>query len=74
MFLGHHSGVVELLPMADIFALTSRFEALPLALLEAMAAGLPCVATDVGGVGDLVRAARAGTLHAPGDVPGSLRL
>ena len=40
--------------MADVFLLSSHYEAQPLCVLEAMAAGKPVIATDVGGVGDLV--------------------
>ena len=46
--------VEDYLANADVFLLSSDYEALPLALLEAMAAGLPIVATDVGGVRDIV--------------------
>jgi len=49
----------------DVFCLPSRHEALPLALLEAMAEGLPCVATDVGDVGS--RLGDAVELIPPGD-------
>jgi glycosyltransferase involved in cell wall biosynthesis len=49
-FAGHVDDVPAFLAGLDLFCLPSRHEALPLALLEAMAAGLPCVATDVGDV------------------------
>ena len=55
---GHRDDVPAFLAGADVFCLPSRAEALPLALLEAVVAGLPCVATDVGDIaaelGDLV--------------------
>lgn len=47
-FLGFREDVAQLLMASDIFGLTSRYEALPLVLIEALAAGLPCVVTDVG--------------------------
>ena len=53
-FAGFVVNVEEYLANADVFLLSSDFEALPLALLEAMAAGLPIVATDVGGIRDIV--------------------
>ncbi|WP_437794404.1 glycosyltransferase [Sorangium sp. So ce693] len=50
LFAGERHDVPALLAALDVFALPSLSEGLPLALLEAMAAGLPAVATDVGGV------------------------
>jgi glycosyltransferase involved in cell wall biosynthesis len=47
-FLGFRADVGGLLRASDIFILPSRYEAMSLALLEAMAAGCPCVVTDVG--------------------------
>ncbi len=49
-FAGFVSDVPAFLRRLDVFCLPSRREAMPLALLEAMAHGLPCVATDVGAV------------------------
>jgi glycosyltransferase involved in cell wall biosynthesis len=53
--LGERSDIPDLLRAADCFCLPSRHEILPIALLEAMALALPVVATDVGGVAELVR-------------------
>ena len=51
---GSRADVADLLPAFDVFALSSRFEGLPIALLEAMGSGLPCVATTVGGIPEVV--------------------
>jgi glycosyltransferase involved in cell wall biosynthesis len=68
--LGERSDVAALLAEADVGVLTSRFEALPVALLEYMAAGLPVVVTDVGDCGATVRGAGGGLAIASGDVDG----
>lgn len=54
-FYGQRDDIPHLLKTADIFILCSTYEGLPLSILEAMAAGLPIIATDVGGVGDIVK-------------------
>jgi glycosyltransferase involved in cell wall biosynthesis len=64
-FLGVRRDVPRVLAALDVFALSSRLEGLPLALLEAMAVGLPAVVTDVGGMGAAV--GRAGLLVPAGD-------
>ena len=56
-----------LLAAADIFALPSLYEGMPNALLEAMAAGLPAVATPVGAVPEMVVDGREALLVPPGD-------
>ena len=66
-FLGYRPDPVRVLVAADVFCLSSRFAGLPIALLEAMAAGLPVVATTVGGVPGVVADRREGLLVLPGD-------
>ncbi len=66
--LGQRRDVAALLAAADLFALPSLWEGLPLALLEAMAAGAPVVATAVGGVPRVVEDGVTGRLVTPGDV------
>ncbi|MBT0772547.1 glycosyltransferase family 4 protein [Kineosporia sp. J2-2] len=66
-FLGRREDVPALLARADVFALASEWEARPLAVQEAMAAGVPVVATAVGGVPDLL--ADTGALVEPGSAP-----
>ena len=65
--LGERHDVPELLAAADIFVLASRSEGAPLSILEAMAAGLPVVASDVGGVAELVADGETGLLVPAGD-------
>jgi glycosyltransferase involved in cell wall biosynthesis len=62
MFLGHRGDVPAVLAAADVGVLSSDFEGSPLAVLEYMAAGLPVVATDVGGVPSMVRRGETGLL------------
>lgn len=64
-FLGVRMDVAELLQLFDVFALPSVREGLPMALIEAMSAGCAIVATDVGGVGTLVRTDDTGLLIPP---------
>jgi glycosyltransferase involved in cell wall biosynthesis len=55
------------LPTFDVFALSSLWEGMPLGILEAMHAGLPVLATDVGSVAEAVRDGETGYLVPPGD-------
>jgi glycosyltransferase involved in cell wall biosynthesis len=66
-FLGHRDDVPSLLASADAFVLPSRSEAFPNGVIEAMAAGLPVVASAVGGLLDLIDPGRTGMLVAPSD-------
>ena len=66
-FLGPRSDVPDLMQAVDGYLLSSAWEGLPLVLLEAAAAGLPIVATDVGGVREIVRTEAMGLVVPPGD-------
>ena len=70
LLLGHRSDIPELLSIMDIFCLTSKKEGLPLSLIEAMAAGLPLVGTDVEGIRDIICHGKNGFLVKPGDTSG----
>jgi glycosyltransferase involved in cell wall biosynthesis len=59
--------VPELLAAFDIFALASEREELPVAILEAMAAGLPVVAVETGGIPEMVAEGETGFLVPPRD-------
>lgn len=71
--LGRRDDVAHLLPAFDVFLLTSRWEGLPRALVQAMAVGVPVVATKVDGVVDVVEDGVTGLLAEPGDVEGLAR-
>ncbi len=66
--LADYDRIPDLLAAADVFVLPALQEGLPLALLEAMAAGCPLVASRVGGIPSVIEHGRHGLLVAPGDV------
>jgi glycosyltransferase involved in cell wall biosynthesis len=66
-FLGHRDDVPALLAVCDAFVLPSLFEGTPIALLEAMSAGKPIVATAIAGVNELVAADESALLVPPDD-------
>jgi len=65
--LGQRDDIPRLLASLDLFVLPSLWEGLPYALLEAMAVGVPVVASDITGVTDLVRPGDTGWLAPPAD-------
>lgn len=67
-FLGVRSDVPDILRSSDIFVLPSIYEGLPNVILEAMASGLPVVASRVGGIPEAVEEGKTGFLFRPGDV------
>jgi len=69
-FLGWRRDLPTIYAATDVFALTSRNEGTPVALIEAMAAGVPGVSTDVGGVGDVIASEAMGVRVAVDNVAG----
>jgi glycosyltransferase involved in cell wall biosynthesis len=67
VWAGMRDDVPDLLQAMDLWVMSSLREGLPVALLEAMAAGLPIVATSVGGIPDAVTDGREARLVPPGD-------
>jgi glycosyltransferase involved in cell wall biosynthesis len=65
--LGYRSDIRECLAASDVFVLSSDWEGHPLAAMEAMACGLPVIATAVGGVPEVVESGREGLLVPQGD-------
>ena len=68
IFLGTRRDVPDLLPGFDVKCLSSKYEAVPITLIEAMAACLPVVATDCGSVGETVEDGAQGFVVPVGDV------
>ena len=66
-FLGQREDVPELMEVFDVFGLPSLWEAMPYTILEAMAAGLPVVVSNVSGLGEFVQHDRQGLLVPLGD-------
>jgi glycosyltransferase involved in cell wall biosynthesis len=72
--LGHRDDIAAQLADCDAFALISDWEGLPYSILEAMAAGLPVLATRVGGIADLVVTGSTGELVPPRDAAAAGRV
>ncbi|WHZ29216.1 MAG: hypothetical protein OJF51_004017 [Nitrospira sp.] len=70
VMLGHREDTYELLQAMDMFVLSSLHEGIPMALLEAMAVGLPVIATRVGGIPEVIEDRVSGILVEPGDPNG----
>lgn len=70
VFTGFRSDVARLMLAADLSVLCTHFEGLPLVMIEAMAAGLPCVATAVDGIPEALTDGVTGLLHQHGDAEG----
>jgi glycosyltransferase involved in cell wall biosynthesis len=70
VFTGHRTDIDDMLESFDVFVLSTHWEGFPLVILEAMAHGLPVVATAVDGIPEVVDPDRTGLLHIHGDHAG----
>ena len=66
-FLGNVQDIPAFLASLDIFVLPSRYEGFGISLIEAMAMGLPCIASRLDGPAEVLRDGKYGTLFTPGD-------
>lgn len=64
-FVGVKTNIPEFLYKADIFLMSSSFEGLPIALIEAAVVGLPCIVTDVGGCAEIIAKSNNGVAVPP---------
>jgi glycosyltransferase involved in cell wall biosynthesis len=69
LILGHRPDAIRIMAACDVFVLASHYEGLGVAVMEALALGLPVVATAVGGVPEVVEHGREGLLVPPGQPP-----
>jgi glycosyltransferase involved in cell wall biosynthesis len=67
IFWGQQLNVSPFFSAADAFIMSSSSEGLPISLLQAFSLGLPAIVTDVGGMAEVVRLARAGLTVSPAD-------
>ncbi len=67
-FEGYQKSIASYIIKTDIFVLPSLWEGLPVALMEAMSCGLPCIASNVGGIGELIEHMTDGLLVEPKNV------
>jgi len=70
LFLGRWREMAAFYSALDVFVLPSKIEAMPMTVIEAMASGVPVVASRVGAIPDVVVAGETGILVEPGDVDG----
>lgn len=68
-FMGAQKNAERFLPAFDVFVLPSLWEGLPYVLLEAAAAGIPVIASNIGGVREVLVHGRSGYLFEPGNAP-----
>ena len=68
MLMGWQKEIALILSGMDLFVLTSLWEGLPIVVLEAMAARVALVATNTGGIREVITNGQAGYLVAPGDI------
>jgi glycosyltransferase involved in cell wall biosynthesis len=66
--LGNVDDIPALLDRSHLFVMSSAWEGLPIALIEAASAGLPCIVTDVGGCREVIDTCSNGLVVAPGNV------